>query len=81
MSETLGGIYNSVSFALRRHIEALTYLQEQVATGSQVNRASDDPSAAYRILGLNSQERSLGNYMDNLMEVVGGLTVSNTAIN
>ncbi|MHC4570803.1 MAG: flagellar hook-associated protein FlgL [Planctomycetota bacterium] len=80
MSGILGNIYNNTSFALNLHTEALARLQEQVASGSRINRASDDPSAAYRILGLNSQERSLQNYVDNLLEVVSLLDVSYTAV-
>ena len=77
---TLSNIYNNVSFALSLHTEAMARLQEQVATGSRINRASDDPSAAYRVLGLNSQKRLLENYMDSLVEVVSLLDISSTAI-
>jgi len=80
MSETLNSIYNNVSLALYLHTKEMIRLQEQVATGSRINRASDDPSAAYRVLGLNSQERSLGNYIDGLSEVVDFLQLSTTAI-
>lgn len=55
-------------------------MQEQATTGSRINRASDDPSAAYRVETLNSQEKSLGNYIDNLSEVVGTLELSSTII-
>jgi len=77
---TLGNIYNNVSFALSLHTEAMARLQEQVATGSRINRASDDPSAAYRVLGLNSQKSLLESYMDGLMEVVTMLDMSYTTI-
>jgi flagellar hook-associated protein 3 FlgL len=77
---TLSSIYNNVSFALSLHTEAMASLQEQVATGSRINRASDDPSAAYRVLGLNAQKSSLENYMDSLIEVVSLLDISSTAI-
>jgi len=77
---TLSNIYNNVSFALSLHTEAMARLQEQVATGSRINRASDDPSAAYRVLGLNSQKSLLENYMDSLLEVVSLLDISSTAI-
>jgi flagellar hook-associated protein 3 len=80
MSGTLGNIYSNVSFALGLHTEALARLQEQVSTGSRINRVSDGPSAAYRILGLNSEERSLDNYLDNLSEVISSLEHSSTAI-
>jgi len=76
MSGTLGNIYNNISFALSLHAEAMARLQEQASTGARINRASDGPSAAYRILGLNSQERSLENYIDNLSEAVETLELS-----
>ena len=80
MSGTLNNIYNNVSFALHLHAEAMARLQEQVSTGSRINRASDDPSAAFQILGLNSQEKSLANYIDNLSEVVSTLELSSITI-
>ena len=80
MSGTLSNIYNNVGFALNQHADAMARLQEQVASGSRINRASDDPSAAYQILGLKSQERSLGKYIDNISDVVSILEVSTTAI-
>ena len=59
MSGTLNNIYNSVSYALYQQAKALAGLQEQVSTGSRINRVSDDPSATYQVLGLNTQDRSL----------------------
>ena len=73
-------IYNNVSFALHLHTEALTRLQEQASTGSRINRPSDSPSEAYSILSLNSQERSLQNYIDNLSDVTDTLEFSSTII-
>jgi flagellar hook-associated protein 3 len=55
-------------------------LQEQTTTGSRINRPSDDPSCSYRVVTLNSQEKSLGNYINNLSEVVGTLELSSTII-
>ncbi len=80
MSGTLNTIYNNVSLALYLHTEAMARLQEQMATGSRINRASDDPSAAYRVLGFNSQEKSLENYIDNLSEVMSTLELSSSII-
>lgn len=77
---SLNSVYNNISFALNLHTEAMARLQEQASTGSRINRASDDPSAAYRILGLNSQEGSLGNYIDNLSELLGRLEICSTII-
>jgi len=80
MSGTLNNIYNNVSFALYLHTEAMARLQEQISTGSRINRASDDPSAAYQVLGFNSQEKSLENYIDNLSEVMSTLELSSSTI-
>ena len=76
MSGPLNSIYSDLGFALHLHTEALSRLQEQASTGSRINRASDDPSIAYRVLGLNSQERLLEGYMDNISQAVSTLEIS-----
>ncbi len=80
MSGELNNIHSTVSLALSLHTQAIVRLQEQAATGSRINRSSDDPSVAYRILGLNSQKRSLANYMDNISGVIGTLKLTSTLI-
>jgi flagellar hook-associated protein 3 FlgL len=80
MSGSLTSIYDTVSYALYLHGKAITELQEQASTGNRVNRGSDSPSDAYRILGLNSQERSLGSYQENITELIGNLEISSTII-
>ncbi|MCX5634598.1 MAG: flagellar hook-associated protein FlgL [Planctomycetota bacterium] len=80
MSGTLNSIYNNVSFALNLQFDALNRLQEQASTGSRVNRASDAPSSAYQILGLNSQGRELTNYTNNLANVSDMLNSSSAVI-
>ena len=80
MSEILSNINYNVGFALNNHAEAMARLQEQAATGSRINRVSDAPSEAYRVLGLNSQLRNLGNYIKGLSEVISMLNMSSTAI-
>ncbi|NQV31773.1 MAG: flagellar hook-associated protein FlgL [Phycisphaeraceae bacterium] len=68
MSGVLNNTYTDVTFSLNRHTAALGKLQEQMATGSHINRASDDPTGAYRVLGLSTQERALSNHMANVQE-------------
>ncbi|MHB0946326.1 MAG: flagellar hook-associated protein FlgL [Sedimentisphaerales bacterium] len=90
MGGSLTSIYNNVSFALNMHTAAMTKLQEQTATGSRINRISDDPSSAYQVLGLNSQTRYLQNYLDNIAQtsdtlgvvsnVLGNMTSSITKV-
>ncbi len=81
MSGPLNTIYDNISFALSIHTDIMNKLQEQVATGSRVNRASDAPSDAYQILGLKSQTKTLENYIENLSTVLDTLEVSSTIIN
>jgi flagellar hook-associated protein 3 FlgL len=80
MAESLTGIYDQVRYALATQTRALSMLQEQAATGSRVNRASDDPLAARDILALNSQNRSLANYSKTIDDIVNSLETCNTAI-
>ncbi len=80
MSGMLGSIYNNVSFALYLHGKAIANLQEQASTGARINRVSDGPSEAYQILELDSQQRSLENYIDNLSQMVSTLEVSSTIV-
>ncbi|UCF17723.1 MAG: hypothetical protein JSW59_09720, partial [Phycisphaerales bacterium] len=80
MSGTLGIGYNDVDYALNLNTGAMAVLQEQASTGSRVNRTSDEPSTAYRILGLNSQIKSLQNYEDHLFDTTGLLELSSTII-
>ena len=80
MSGSLNNIYNNVSFALRLHTKEMTQLQEQVSTGSRLNRVSDDSIAAYQVIGLNTQQSTLGNYIDNLSELIDTMDLSSTII-
>ncbi len=76
MSGILSNIYDNVSFALELNSRALARLQEQASTGMRINRPSDDPSTGYRILALNSQDKRLADYIDNLSDVSGTLEMS-----
>jgi flagellar hook-associated protein 3 FlgL len=80
MSGTLNTFYNNVNYALHLNGEALIRLQEQSSTGSRINRVSDDPSTAHRVLELNSQKSTLENYTDNLLEVSSMLELSASTI-
>ena len=80
MSGILNNIYNNISFALQMHTRALVRLQEQASTGSFINRPSDEPSSAYQVLGLNSEQGAMENYIDNLSGVVTTLELSTTIL-
>ncbi len=80
MGGSLASIYDNVSYALSLHARAIIQLQEQASTGNRVNRGSDSPSDAYRILGLNTQDRSLSGYTENVKDLIGTLEISSTII-
>lgn len=81
MGGSLNNIHNNTSFALYLHSKAIAKLQEQASTGSRVNRASDDPTSAYQVLGLNSQKKTLENYLKNMSNVSSILDESSVIVN
>ena len=80
MSGTLNRIYNNAGFVLMKQSDALARLQEQVATGLRVNRPSDAPSDAYRILGLDIHKRSLENYISTISNISDILQTSTSVM-
>ena len=80
MSNSLNNIYNNVSFALMINTDAMTKLQEQVSTGSRINRVSDDSTAAYQVMGLETKQKSLDNYLNMISETMDSLDLSTSII-
>jgi len=80
MSGSLTNIYNNVNFALKVNTEAMAKLQEQAATGSRINRVSDDSTSAYKVLKLETQQKSLGNYISTITETMDTLEISSNII-
>jgi flagellar hook-associated protein 3 FlgL len=68
-----GAVYNNLLHALATQSQSLARLQEQISTGARVSRASDDPSAAGRILGLRAQDLRAQTYSRNLDTVMQSL--------
>jgi flagellar hook-associated protein 3 FlgL len=80
MSGILNNTYNNITYALANHANALFRLQEQASSGDRINRPSDDPSASYRVLTLNSEGASLDNYIKNLGDMSNSLGTSSSII-
>ena len=80
MSGILNNVYNNISFALARQTNILAKLQEQASTGSRINRVSDDPSAAYQVLTLNTEKGSLENYINILADMTNTLEDSSSVV-
>jgi len=64
-----GTIYNGTRLALSQQTSVLAKLQEQVSSGARVNRPSDAPVDAFRILQLRSQTGTIKDYQANLDQV------------
>jgi flagellar hook-associated protein 3 FlgL len=62
-------IYNNTVGAIAQQMQTLNRLQEEVATGTRVNRASDDPIAAFQVLTLNSSNQAASTYINNVGNV------------
>jgi flagellar hook-associated protein 3 FlgL len=62
-------IYNSTQASLRFQAQDLARLQEMAASGSRVNRPSDAPADAMRILQYRSTANILDNFGKNLQAV------------
>jgi flagellar hook-associated protein 3 FlgL len=80
MSGSINNIYNNVSFALLINTEAMTKLQEQVSTGSRINRISDDSTSAYQVLGLETKQKSLDTYIKIINETSDSLEMSSNVL-
>jgi len=63
-----------------RYGSKLTQLQEESSTGSKINRVSDDPSGAYRVLTLQNEGSTLKNYIDKLDDMCNTLDTSSSTI-
>ncbi|MCE5279009.1 MAG: flagellar hook-associated protein FlgL [Planctomycetaceae bacterium] len=73
-------IYNSVLTSLRSGMNQLARLQEQVATGQRVNRASDSPADAAMILSFRQRVGGIETFVRNLGMVNQNLSEISTAI-
>ncbi|MFQ5686228.1 MAG: flagellar hook-associated protein FlgL [Candidatus Scalindua sp.] len=77
-------IINSTLFNVQRSTSNLSKLQEQISTGKKVNRPSDAPAGARRILNIRSEVFRLDQYASNVQTATQSLnfnssTLQNTA--
>lgn len=64
---TQGTLYSRALFDMQRGLFRYSQLQTEVATGRRVNRPSDDPAAALRILPLRGDIRDLEQLNNNVL--------------
>lgn len=66
MRITQGHLFRRALGDIHRSLGKFTTVQQQVATGRRVNRPSDDPAAALRIIPLQNDLRGLQQMADNV---------------
>ena len=49
------------------NMKKMQEIQEKLSSGKQINRPSDDPSGARKVLGLKGEESQVQQYLDNVM--------------
>jgi flagellar hook-associated protein 3 FlgL len=75
---SLETIINSTILNVQRSTSNLSKLQEQVSTGKKVNRPSDAPESARRILNLRSEGFRLNQYASNVQLGIQSLNVTSS---
>jgi len=75
-----GTIFNTTRQMLQHHSERLAQLQETIASGARLRRASDGPTDTFRLLGLRTESHSLQTYGDNLARVSDSLDISSSVL-
>ena len=64
---------NTTLTNVQKSTSNMSRLQEQISTGKKVNRASDDPAAARKILSLRSEDLSLDQFTANIQTATQAL--------
>ncbi len=65
-----GALYDTMTAGLQTSSQALIKIQEQIATGAKIIRASDSPTDAHHVMSLQAQIRSLEGYSKNLDRIL-----------
>src|SRR5688572_31233907 len=63
---TQGMLYSRAMIDVQRGLSRYSRMQQEVATGRRINRPSDDPAAALRILPLRNDLRDLDQLKNNV---------------
>ncbi len=79
MGLSLDAIYNSTSWAIQKQARALSNLQEQASSGQVLNRPSDDPIDAHRVLGLKTDYQTMDRQVGMIEDMVATLMTGSLA--
>ncbi len=73
-------LYNTVMGNMQRNSEKLLDLQNSVSSGKKLNKPSDDPAGAARVINYNSAIAKAGQYQRNIDNAAAFLNATETAV-
>jgi flagellar hook-associated protein 3 len=76
----MDAIYKNSRWAIGQNSSILAALQQKAATGQEVNRISDDPTASNQILALMTDGRTKEQTLKTLDEIISTLDLSSSVI-
>lgn len=80
MRVTNGNMMSSYLRDVQNNLQSMNKLNTQLNTGKQVNKISDDPLKAVKIMNLNNELEDIGKYNYNCDEITGWLDMTNEAL-
>lgn len=80
MRVTNGNIMNSYLRDIQSNLQSVDKLNTQMNTASQINKVSDDPLKAVKIMNLNNEIADVEKYNYNADEITGWLDMTDSAL-
>ncbi|MGM0444042.1 MAG: flagellar hook-associated protein FlgL [Fibrobacterota bacterium] len=80
MRTTFNSVNNHVKYVIQERYAELAKMQKKLATGKELQRASDDPIGVTNALELRSQRSRLEQYEKNMDDAKSWMKVSDTAM-
>ncbi len=80
MRVTNGNMMNSYLRDIQSNLQSVDKLNTQMNTASQINKVSDDPLKAVKIMNLNNEIADVGKYNYNDDEITGWLDMTDSAL-
>lgn len=80
MRVTNGNMMNSYLRDIQSNLQSVDKLNTQMNTASQINKVSDDPLKAVKIMNLNNEIADVGKYNYNADEITGWLDMTDSAL-
>lgn len=80
MRVTNGNMMNSYLRDIQTNLQGMNKLNTQLNTGKQVNKVSDDPLKAIKVMNLNNEISDVEKYNANCDELTGWLDMTDSAL-